>query len=360
MKSVYLGSRGYQAPEVLLDKPYDLSCDIFSIGVVLFILMTGYRPFEQALSTDRWYKSMTKKKYELFWKAHRASPLANNKRAKDLIQKMLSYDPKERISISDIKKHEWYNGKYLEGKDLIRALRNRYREMESKRQKDARLKQMKVKMPKHRFVIFEEGEMPPLVGDDINERINCLHTITDWKDVFNLLHVAIGMLGGTTEFNEKTLTLHCTMVIANQSKLEQEHNYNKFEFTIEIFLSLLYNDERVFNTIKEAKEYSKNMLRTDSTISRSESQRKEILLERQSVQPCYVVKIKRISGDGLLFFNKIKRGFILSQLGWLFTPVHESRKKNFKIDTDDEFLTDSDYDDDYHEFLKENDVKQDN
>ena len=129
----------YQAPEILLNKAYDLSCDIFSIGVILFILLTGYPPFEQATNKDRWYKSMTKKKYKVFWKAHRASPIANNKSAKNLLERMLAYNPKERISISDIKKHEWFNGKYYsKGKELIRALRHRHREIENKRKNDSR------------------------------------------------------------------------------------------------------------------------------------------------------------------------------------------------------------------------------
>ena len=136
MKTTYVEPRGYQAPEILLDKAYDLSCDIFSIGVILFILLTGYPPFEQATKKDRWYKPITKMHYKVFWKPHRASPLANNKAAKDLLERMLAYNPKERISIADIKKHEWFNGKYLQGKELIRVLR--HREMEMKRKKDSR------------------------------------------------------------------------------------------------------------------------------------------------------------------------------------------------------------------------------
>lgn len=41
MKTHYVGTRGYQAPELLLNQTYDLACDIFSAGVVLFILLTG-------------------------------------------------------------------------------------------------------------------------------------------------------------------------------------------------------------------------------------------------------------------------------------------------------------------------------
>lgn len=41
MKTTYVGTRGYQAPELLLNRAYDLKCDIFSVGVILFILLAG-------------------------------------------------------------------------------------------------------------------------------------------------------------------------------------------------------------------------------------------------------------------------------------------------------------------------------
>ena len=34
MKTTYVGTRGYQAPELLLDQPYDLACDVFSMGLL--------------------------------------------------------------------------------------------------------------------------------------------------------------------------------------------------------------------------------------------------------------------------------------------------------------------------------------
>eukprot|EP01084_Bolivina_argentea_P087298 157676_1 len=64
----YTGTRGYQAPELLLDKPYDLPCDVFSMGVILFILITGYPPFEQAHYSDRWFRPIAKGDYAKFWK----------------------------------------------------------------------------------------------------------------------------------------------------------------------------------------------------------------------------------------------------------------------------------------------------
>ena len=40
-----IGSHGFRAPEVLLSRPYKHSCDVFSLGCVLYWLLTGNIPF---------------------------------------------------------------------------------------------------------------------------------------------------------------------------------------------------------------------------------------------------------------------------------------------------------------------------
>ena len=40
------GTIAYAAPEILMQKNYKKSCDLFSIGVIMFILLCGYPPFE--------------------------------------------------------------------------------------------------------------------------------------------------------------------------------------------------------------------------------------------------------------------------------------------------------------------------
>jgi len=47
------GTRGYQAPELIKGVTYTKVCDIFSCGVVLFILLTGHPPFERAWRVDK-------------------------------------------------------------------------------------------------------------------------------------------------------------------------------------------------------------------------------------------------------------------------------------------------------------------
>merc|ERR1719320_1476112 len=64
--STRCGTPGFQAPEIRRAENYTKSCDIFSCGVVLFILLTGHPPFVHASSKDKWYRPMCEKNPEAF------------------------------------------------------------------------------------------------------------------------------------------------------------------------------------------------------------------------------------------------------------------------------------------------------
>ena len=132
--SFIFGTAGYQAPEVLECKEYDNSIDIFSCGVVLFIMLAGYRPFNNGKKHDIPYKYIYKQNYATFWKWHAKrygfkaqKSLTKSKQdsskvsrlAIDLITKMIVYDKKDRIKLQDIFKHPWYtNGTRLNSQEL--------------------------------------------------------------------------------------------------------------------------------------------------------------------------------------------------------------------------------------------------
>merc|ERR1712157_463781 len=135
MRTFYVGTRGYQSPEILKKKEYTTACDVFSCGVVLFILLAGYPPFEAATPKCRWYAPLANGNAREFWKQHRGCGIPGP--AKDLITRMLWYDFNKRISIRGIKKHKWYNSESLNAKDLASELRKLHRLMEIKRREDA-------------------------------------------------------------------------------------------------------------------------------------------------------------------------------------------------------------------------------
>ncbi|ETN97669.1 Protein kinase domain containing protein [Reticulomyxa filosa] len=202
MKTTYVGTKGYQAPELLLSRPYDFLADIFSAGVVLFILLTGYPPFEQAHKTDRWFRPLAKGDYRTFWELHAGCPISNDEDVKDLLQRMLMYNPKYRISIADIKRHKWFNGKYLEGKDLVKALKSRYRQMEQKRRKDAKkLSDLQNSVTRSIERLDDHQAEVPLYPSGETEGIWDTHTTAKWKDVFNAVNTVVHDVSGHTVFN---------------------------------------------------------------------------------------------------------------------------------------------------------------
>lgn len=104
----YKGTHTYMAPEIRESKVYDgKKVDIFSAGVILFILTQGIFPFQAAKKDDHYYKMIIKGDKAGYFKATGAQHLSPE--FKDLFFKMVSYDPKKRISAFEIRAHPWMN-----------------------------------------------------------------------------------------------------------------------------------------------------------------------------------------------------------------------------------------------------------
>ena len=97
-----VGSSYYIAPEVIRGK-YDEACDLWSIGVIMYILLTGFPPFNGD-NEDEIIRSVLVGKYDTTSDAYRT--LSNN--AKDLITKLLKFNPSERITAKDALMHPWF------------------------------------------------------------------------------------------------------------------------------------------------------------------------------------------------------------------------------------------------------------
>ena len=99
-----LGTPGYAAPEILLEKDYGTEVDMWSFGVVLYILLCGYTPFDDE-DEDEQDQCIVGGIYEFDeedW-GH------VSKEAKDLVRKCLTVDQKQRYTAKQVLQHPWMN-----------------------------------------------------------------------------------------------------------------------------------------------------------------------------------------------------------------------------------------------------------
>ena len=102
------GSPCYAAPEMILGKKYyGIDVDIWSSGIVLFAMVSGFLPFEDD-DNENIYRKVVLGKFDL--------PDHLSFECKDLINKILIGNPKKRIKINDIKKHKFLQKGFLKMK----------------------------------------------------------------------------------------------------------------------------------------------------------------------------------------------------------------------------------------------------
>ena len=112
----YVGSSYYMAPEVLKRK-YDEKCDLWSIGVILYILLTGRPPFD-GNDDEEILKNVEIGVYD---KTSYPFPSLSSY-AKDLINKLLQYDAKKRISAEEALEHQWFKTAEFKKKDKVNTI----------------------------------------------------------------------------------------------------------------------------------------------------------------------------------------------------------------------------------------------
>eukprot|EP00903_Cladosiphon_okamuranus_P019868 g18261.t1 len=106
------GTPGYVAPEILRARPYGTSVDMWSVGVIIFIILSGCPPFHDK-DQNRLFRKIKAGHFSFYpeyW-----SEVSSN--AKDLIRKLLVVDPKQRITAAEACEHPWLStarGKLIE------------------------------------------------------------------------------------------------------------------------------------------------------------------------------------------------------------------------------------------------------
>ena len=99
-----IGTEYYVSPEMLTDKKYSFSSDLWAFGVILYQVYTNQLPF-CGKNEDLTFEKIKKGEYQI--------PLKVPELVKDLIGKLLVLNPLERLgsaNIQDLLDHQYFEG----------------------------------------------------------------------------------------------------------------------------------------------------------------------------------------------------------------------------------------------------------
>jgi len=109
-----VGSPSYMAPEVLRQR-YNESNDMWSIGVVVFVMLFGFNPFNpKGICGHKYFDVIARNINKGFCPKVKASYGANfpksipvSQEAMDFISMLLVFDPSQRLSVDEALAHPW-------------------------------------------------------------------------------------------------------------------------------------------------------------------------------------------------------------------------------------------------------------
>ncbi|XP_015795298.1 calcium/calmodulin-dependent protein kinase type 1 [Tetranychus urticae] len=107
------GTPGYVAPEVLSQKPYGKAVDVWSIGVIAYILLCGYPPFYDENDANL-FAQIVKGDFEFdspYW-----DDISDS--AKDFITHLICVNPNKRYTCKQALAHPWISGNAASDKNI--------------------------------------------------------------------------------------------------------------------------------------------------------------------------------------------------------------------------------------------------
>uniref|UniRef100_A0ACD5VU87 Uncharacterized protein n=1 Tax=Avena sativa TaxID=4498 RepID=A0ACD5VU87_AVESA len=223
-----VGSAYYIAPDVL-KRNYGPEADIWSVGVILYILLCGVPPF-WAESEHGIFNSILRGQIDF---ASDPWPRISSG-AKDLVRKMLSSDPKKRISAYDVLNHPWIK-EDGEAPDtpLDNAVMNRLKQFRAMNQfKKAALRviagclsEEEIRGLKEMFKSMDADNSGTITVDELRRGLSKEGTKLTEAEVEQLMEAADADGNGTIDYEEFiTATMHMNRMD------REEHLYTAFQY----------------------------------------------------------------------------------------------------------------------------------
>ncbi|KAJ6820595.1 calcium-dependent protein kinase 19-like [Iris pallida] len=222
-----VGSAYYVAPEVL-KRRYGKEVDIWSAGVILYILLSGVPPF-WAEHEKGIFDAILEGQIDF-----ESSPWPSiSKDAKDLVRRMLTQDPKKRITSAQVLEHPWIREGGASDKPIDSAVLSRMKQFRAMNKlKKLALKVIaenlsgeEIKGLKQMFTNMDTDNSGTITFEELKSGLARLGSKLSEAEVKQLMEAADVDGNGTIDYIEFiTATLH-------RHKLESEENvHNAFKY----------------------------------------------------------------------------------------------------------------------------------
>jgi calcium-dependent protein kinase len=220
------GTPYYIAPEVLFEK-YDEKCDIWSCGVIMYILLCGYPPFNGETDNEILNKIKTGK---FVYPEEEWDNISDE--AKDLISKMLEFNPSTRYAAGDCLNHKWLTDntkRSIDTKFSIKCLNNMKKFHAERKLQQAALtyivNHLLSKEEKNEllelFQAFDKNGDGVLSKEEIFEGYkSILGEVEATKEVERIMNEVDLDRSGTIDYNEFVMAATNRQNILNKEKLE--------------------------------------------------------------------------------------------------------------------------------------------
>ena len=231
----FIGTSYYIAPEVLKER-YDEKCDVWSCGVILFILLCGYPPFNGNTNVD------------IFHAIQNQNPIFGGEEweditseAKDLIKLMLKKNPSERLTAEMCLRHKWF--KMLDDIENKKHTKN--------------FKQIQLNAISHMAQFVNENRFKQAVLQFISTQFNIQREEGDLRELFKSMDVSgTGQLT-KQEFSQKLIELYGE----NDGKEIASNIFNSLDLdgsgkiSYDEFLSAMISSKKVVTEERLAKAF---------------------------------------------------------------------------------------------------------
>jgi len=290
------GTPGYVAPEILEGVPYGTKSDMWSIGVITYILLGGYPPFIEQ-DQKRLFSKIRRGQYEF----HEEYWGSVSKEAKDLISSMLTVNPRKRVTAIEALNNTWITGSdaSLAGKDLGKNLEE-FKKFNAKRKFKAAVKGVVAANMVKNFVGGAK--------DTSLERKLTEEDIADLKETFQMFDKDAG---GTISMKELQGVLQKLGTSVTDSELRDMINSvdenNDGEIDFDEFLGMMKKMPDSENELKDA--FAVFDVNKDGTTSKAELDRilRKFGQKLTSQELSAVMAEVDSNGDGEIDFDEFKQ-----------------------------------------------------